>query len=255
MKRALLLFALSAILLQAGLASGTPEESLDLHSRLVSMKEAGKPEVFEDRLILSAKGPWRSVAAAFESEGFATLHPYERNRQGVFLLVLPLPIKARSPIAYRLVVDGAWIVDPLNPLRTETRSGVLVSLAQVPYLSDEVPGRYLILGEDGHTAHFLVKAEPGLVVTLAGSFNNWDPFLYEMEETSPGVYRLDLSLLDGIHYYAFYYHGEAHWDRLNEERATAPSGEVVSVLYVGPRPKLAVKAAPAPAEGGGHGGH
>lgn len=238
MKRALLFIALAVLLVQAGLAAETAGESIDLHLHLISMKDARAPEIFEDKLILSVKGPWRSVEAAFESEGFTTLHPYLRNGQGVFLLVLPLPLKAKSPIAYRLVVDGAWMADPLNPLRVETRSGVLVSLAQVPYLSDESRGVYRILDEDGHTAHFLLKAEPGMVVTLAGTFNNWDPFLYELEEDSPGVYRLDLSLLDGIHYYAFYYDGEAHADPLNTERATAPSGEVVSVLTVGSRSAL-----------------
>lgn len=249
MKRALLFIALALILVQAGLSSGSSEESVDLHLRLVSMKEAGPPLIFEDRLILSAKGPWRSVSAAFESEGFTTLHPYLRNKQGVFLLVLPLPLKAKAPIAYRLVVDGAWIADPFNPLRAESSSGSFVSLAQVPYLSDEVAGAYHILDRDGHTAHFLFKGEAGMVVTLAGTFNNWDPFLYEMEETSPGVYRLDLSLLDGVHYYAFYYDGEAHADPLNIDRATAPSGQVVSALAVGVKmPVYVMKAEPAAAK-------
>lgn len=247
MKRSLLFLALALLLAQTGLASETAGESIDLHLHLVSMKDARAPEIFEDRLILSAKGPWRYVAAAFESEGFTTLHPYLRNKQGVFILVMPLPLKARSPIAYRLVVDGAWIADPLNPLRAETSSGMAVSLAQVPFISDERAGSYEILAEDGHTARFLFKGEPGMVVTLAGTFNNWDPFLYEMEETSPGVYRLELGLLDGIHYYAFYYDGEAHSDPLNIDRATAPSGEVVSVLVVGPR--VAAKKGVLPASG------
>jgi hypothetical protein len=111
----------------------------------------------------------------------------------------------------------------------------VISLARVPYLSDEVTGIYRILGEDGRTAHFLFKGEGGMVVTLAGTFNNWDPFLYELDETSPGVYEIELPLPAGQHYYAFFYDGAAHPDPLNQDKATSRDGTVVSMLVVKPR--------------------
>lgn len=209
-------------------------ESLDLHLKLAKMKEAGPPLVLENYLVLSAKGPYRYVAAAFASEGFAKVHPFDKNEQGVFLLALPVPLKRSEPIAYRLIVDGAWMADPRNP-QAVYMSGAEVSIATVPYLTDEKPGLYHILGLDGTTAHFLFKGEPGLYVTVAGTFNNWDPFLYEMAETRPGVYELGLRLPPGQHYYAFYYDGSPHPDPLNEEKATSQDGVIVSALLVGPR--------------------
>jgi hypothetical protein len=232
MKRSLLACALALIALSA--ARAFEIESLSLHLHLAALREAQAPEVLEGYLILTAKGPYRSVAAAFESEGYTRIHPYERNRQGVFILAMPVPLKTREPIAYRMIVDGAWMADPLNPLKGEGRAGIAVSFAMVPYLSDEKPGLYRILAEDGRTARFLFKGAPGMVVTVAGSFNNWDPFLYEMSETSPGVYELEVSLTPGTHYYAFYYDGDEHPDALNLQKASDREGRVVSVLVVPP---------------------
>lgn len=230
MNRRLLLLA--CVLIAARL-SAAMVESLPLHLLLAGMDHPRPPLVYENHLVLSVGGAHRFVGAAFEHEGFAVIHPYERNQQGVFVLAYPLPLKAKAALAYRLVVDGVWMSDPGNPRHAaERQSGLDVSLAEVPYLSDERPGLYRILGEDGRTAHFLWKGEPGQIVTVAGTFNNWDPFIHELVETSPGVYELELPLPRGINYYSYIVGGESHPDPLNLDKASSREGRVVSVLIV-----------------------
>jgi hypothetical protein len=226
---ALLLLCLASLPLEA-----FQIDSLSLHMKLTGLKEAEPPQVLENHIVMSAKGPYHFVGAAFESEGFAQIHGFEKNREGVFVLALPVPLKSKAPLAYRLIVDGTWMADPQNPLRTLGRSGVELSLLELPYLSDEVPGLYSILESDGRTARFLFKGEPGMYVTVAGTFNNWDPFLYPMEETSPGTYALELVLPPGRQYYAFVYDGERHYDPFNQEKATSRDGQIASVLMVSP---------------------
>lgn len=209
-------------------------DSLQLHLLLSTKAEAGKPEICGDSLILSAKGPYRFVGAAFERENYREIHLFERNSYGVFVLAYPIPLKISEPLAYRLVIDGAWTLDANNPFRAEDHGGgTPLSLVEVPYLSDEKPGIYNLIGEDGQTARFLWKGAPGEVVTVTGDFNNWDPFIQELVETSPGVYRLELPLPPGKHYYAFIYRGEYCPDPLNTEKATSRDGRTVSVLHVG----------------------
>jgi hypothetical protein len=209
-------------------------ESLPLHMMLAGMKEAAPPQVVENYLILSAKGPYRYVAVAFQSEGFTQIHPFEKNKQGVFLYALPVPLKRTEPIVYRLIIDGVWTSDPLNPLHAFGKAGIEVSFVDVPYLSDERFGLYRILRDDGHTARFLFKGEAGMYVTVAGTFNNWDPFIYPMEEIAPGTYELEVSLPAGKQYYAFFYDGEGHTDPFNQDKATSKDGQIVSVLTVRP---------------------
>ncbi len=231
MKRAA--FIICAILAVFSILPLGAEESFSLHLKLAGLKKAEAPEVFEDQLILSAQGPYRFVGAAFENENFSMIHPFYKNRQGVFVLAYPIPLKRQEPLAYRLVVDGAWIADPANPLKREMASaGVELSLAPIPYLSDEKAGLYQILDKDGRTAHFLLKARAGMLVTIEGSFCNWDPFLYEMAETSPGVYELEIVLPPGRQYYDFVYDGRSHADPLNVNKACTREGKSVSYLVV-----------------------
>lgn len=214
-------------------AAGRVIESLSLHLVLASMKKAEPPRVVGGELVLSVSGPYRSVAAAFAHEGFAILHPYERNRQGVFVLAYPVPLKWSANLEYRVIIDGVWSVDPMAAeTRLDLDSGVELSVACVPYLSDFHLGLYKILGEDGKTARFLFRGGKGESVTVCGDFDNWDPFMLEMTETSPGVYELETPLSPGKHYYNFIYRGEALTDPLNPDKAARRERGEVSVLTV-----------------------
>lgn len=213
--------------------AGRVIESLPLHLELAGMKTAQAPKVVEGELVLSVSGPYRAVAAAFAHEAFAILHPYERNRQGVFVLAYPIPLKRIDALEYRIIVDGVWTVDPANPARrADSETGLELSVARVPYLSDLHLGLYRLLDEDGRTARFLFRASSGESVAVCGDFDNWDPFIHEMLETSPGIYQLDLPLPPGKHYYTFVYRGEALADPLNPAKASNQDGKVVSVLVV-----------------------
>jgi hypothetical protein len=215
-------------------AAGRVIENLDLHLALAGMKAAKAPQVIEGELVLSVSGPYRAVAAAFAHEGFAQLHAYERNRQGVFVLAYPVPLKwAGGTLEYRIVVDGVWTIDPSDPeRRSDPATGLELSVAAVPYLSDLHLGLYKVLGDDGRTARFIFRGASGESVTVCGDFNNWDPFIHEMSETSPGVYRLDLPLPRGKHYYDFVYRGEELPDPLNPAKAATRDGKEVSVVVV-----------------------
>jgi len=240
-KRVLILAAaLAALSLAASAEAGTAMrtenevESLPLHLHLAGLKRAAPPAAFEDRMVFSVEGPYRFVGAAFEHEGFALIHPFARNKQGVFVLAYPIPLKRREPLVYRLVADGAWMSDGLNPRRAyQAAGGLELSVVEVPYLSDLHLGLYAILGPDGRTARFLFRGAPGELVTVCGDFDNWDPFIHELAETSPGTYELALPLPPGIHHYAFVYRGEYLPDPLNPEKALSGDGRLVSVLVSG----------------------
>jgi hypothetical protein len=210
-------------------------EDLDLHLFLAGLRAAQAPRIIEGELALSAAGPYRAVAAAFEHERFAVLHPFDRNKQGIFVLAYPVPLARKEPLRYRLVVDGAWMTDPANPAaERDPSTGIEASVAAVPYLDDRRLGSYQLLAEDGRTARFLFRGESGRSVTVYGDFDNWDPFIHELAETESGVYTLDLPLPEGTHRYAFVYGGEVLPDPLNPRREKNAEGKIVSVLVVGP---------------------
>jgi hypothetical protein len=134
-------------------------------------------------------------------------------------------------LEYRLIADGLWIADPFNgESRLDTSSGATNSLVYLDPGPAETGGAHA--PENDGRVRFRYNAEPGYAVYLTGSFNNWDPFMYEMREETPGAYTLALGLPPGTYQYVFFDRGAFHPDLSNPERIYLLDGRVASVLNV-----------------------
>jgi hypothetical protein len=208
--------------------------SMILHLHLSGMKEARPPEVLDGYLVLSARGPYRFVGASFSHEDWRTVHAYQKNLYGVFVLAVPLPYSNGMTTHYRLVVDGLWMSDPINPWKLrDPETGVSLSAMELPGRPRTVLGTWDPAGESA--ANFYFAGEPGQRVTVAGSFNSWDPFIHELAETSPGVYELSLQLSPGEYHYVFVYRGRRIPDPLNRQLLYSSDGRPVSGLSIAKR--------------------
>lgn len=205
--------------------------SIGLHLHISGLKEARPPEVIEGYLVLSARGSYRFVGAAFSHEDWRTVHAYEKNLNGVFVLAVPVPYGEGVTTRYRLVVDGLWMADPVNPRKIrDPATGVSLSYMDLPGRPRTVLGIWDPAGEGSATFHF--TGEPGQRVTVAGSFNAWDPFIHELYEISPGVYELSLQLAPGEYRYVFVYRGQRVPDPLNRQLLYSVDGRPVSGLSI-----------------------
>jgi len=205
--------------------------SLPLHLYLSGIDQVKAPTIVEHHLVLSAAGPYRYVGAAFSNEDWRQIHPFEINTNGIFVLALPIPYGDEIVVRYRLVLDGMWSSDPSNPDRERDRAtGSIMSIVHFPGRPRTMLGVWEPAGEDG--ASFYFKGEPGRIVTVAGSFNGWDPFIHELEETSPGNYQLHLKLDPGEYQYVFIYRGSRVADPLNQRLVYGRDGQPVSVLRI-----------------------
>lgn len=233
MKSRLAVLALALCLVSAAApAAAMDQSSMRLHLHLTGLRAPEPPHIVEHFLVLSAAGPYRFVGAAFSHEGWRTVHSFERNLYGVFVLALPLPYGEATQVAYRLVIDGAWGADPNNPARArDDRTGSTLSLASLPARPRTVLGVWNPAVAGG--AHFYFEGEAGQRVSVAGTFNGWDPFIHELSETSPGRYELSLSLPPGEYSYVFIYRGERVTDPLNRTLRYSSDGRAVSRLLVG----------------------
>jgi hypothetical protein len=201
-----------------------------LHLKLTDMEIAGSPEVYFDQIIFSYKSeePVRHVGIAFAHEDFREIHTYQRNSHGVFFFLLSWPYVEN--IDYRLIVDGIWMTDPACSSFVPGSNGVELTRFSVgreranekvsPQIDqqNQVVCRYW--GGEGDTVY------------LAGDFNNWDPYMFPMKETSPGFYEIALNLSGGVYHYCYYINGKSSTDPLNERVAINPFGEEVSRLDV-----------------------
>lgn len=223
--------ALALALLPLSGASAFDITSVNLHLYLSGLKAAQPPVVVENYLVLSASGPYRHVGAAFSHEAWRSVHSFEINRYGVFVLAVPIPYGDESQVRYRLVLDGLWAADPVNPIvERDMATGASMSIARMPSRPRTVLGVWDPAGDGFATFYF--EGEPGQRITVAGSFNAWDPFIHDLVEISKGRYELKLRLDPGEYYYVFMYRGERVADPLNSRLLYGRDGRPVSALTI-----------------------
>jgi hypothetical protein len=245
MKKIMVLMLLGLII---GSIGAVDTESYQFIERLLSLKEPGAPKVYEDAVIFTAPSSYRRVGIAFAGEGFSRVHWFQKLMVPVDA---PLPRKTNDPstvfadsgilfhvytvpedvreIEYRLVIDGLWTTDPLNPLQCiDPASGIARSVMVLP----EIPRRPSTLGGSPGSLSFTFTAPPGERITVAGSFNRWDPFMYELQETRPGFYSLTLPLPPGTYHYVFFYRGSRILDPNNPSSVYTREGQTASEAVI-----------------------
>ncbi len=234
-----------------------------LHREMSTLTEAQSPKALSGHVLLTFEGDssTRYVAAAFEHEDFSELHTYrivrnempdpddpsETVQTKVFVLDYPIP-EDLERLEYRIVVDGLWQTDPTNPDVERGANGVRMSTFSLPERSptdDEIPrvresGEVEFIFEpdlregietvDGR--RFNLSSERGLNVSVAGSFNNWDPYMHELKEAEDGVYRLKIRVPRGQHTYYLVVDGRRIVDPENPERSRHRDGFAVSSFVV-----------------------
>lgn len=220
-------------------AAAFSTEAIDSYTKdkLVSqINQTGLPVIKDGYLIFTAKNNARHVGIVFDFENFNTIHSFERldtrnldNEvvQSLYFYILEIP-RNTTDIAYRLVIDGLWTTDPENP-RTEynSRANCLMSKIKVPLIAEPVTSL-----PAQNTVKFIYQGDQGRHIRLGGSFTNWDSSIYELKETSPGFYELELPLPKGTYYYSYYEGVSSFIDATNPERAYTADGRVASVITV-----------------------
>lgn len=238
--------AFTLLILSGALAWGVDFESYRFIDHLLAMTRPTAPHIFEDAVIFTAPSDARRVGISFAHEGFSKVYYFRKLLKsgeaaegsrakgpvyldtGILFHVQEFPRTLRE-LEYRLVVDGLWTSDPRNPLkRVDPASGIVRSVVSLPEPKADDP----VHPPPPGSARFRFRAVPGETITVAGSFNNWDPFMYELNEESPGNYLLTLPLPAGIHRYVFIHNGNRILDPDNPRKVYAEGGKTASELMI-----------------------
>ncbi len=233
------LMILCAIIL-ATLAIGHPlsaqqVDSIDMHLAIISTKEAGPPELIGRNVLFTYEEDGtqlRRVGIAFAHENYNQVHSFYRNRHGIFVYPYSPP-KELDSLTYRLVVDGMWTHDPNSPRHTRTSEGVVLSSLSLPSTEDKERGAPY--RTEGGEVTFTFRSEDANQVSIAGTFNRWNPYMHRLHEDpqEEGLFTITLSLSQGTYYYYFVVDGRRRLDPSNPKEASSSNGGRVSVYRVG----------------------
>lgn len=232
----LLVFLLFCFMLSAEEVSMIDGIESDTYLHIVGdIIRVAPPKLIDKYVVFTAKADARHVAIAFEHESYAKMHSFRRlvpdKEAGSVLLepllfyIMELP-EDKACLRYRLVVDGLWTSDPVNENEEfDTEMRMTVSTLVVPPRHD-IKTRII----DGRIIKFVYVGEPHKKISVAGSFNNWDPFMYFMHERSEGIYELSLPLPKGTHVYSYFLGTKMYVDSTNPIRYYSVDGKMASVI-------------------------
>ncbi|QQO09562.1 glycogen-binding domain-containing protein [Breznakiella homolactica] len=243
---------LMLLLLIIGNISAVDTESYQFIDHLLSISGPKAPEIYEDAVIFTVPSSYRRVGITFAHEGFSKIYwfrnlmvsgeiPQSGNTEtppkppritevdsGFLFHVFNFP-EGLSQLEYRLIINGLWTTDPMNPrTKLDSGTGLTLSVLELPALRkvdsifDAPPGHL----------RFIYSAPSGEAVTVAGSFNGWDPFMYELRETSPGYYTLTLPVPPGTYQYVFFHRGRRVPDPGNPNTVFTREGTAASEIRV-----------------------
>jgi len=243
-------FLAGFLLLTAGFSQAADIESINsynLHDRLMSFSEPEAPVIVDDMIIFTASSSLRRVGVAFADEGFAKVHWFRRLMVSRDPLEIPLDEKKPSrykdsgiifhvhqipegagEVEYRMIINGLWTVDPANPNSRRDSSGLSRSIISLPP-KETMPDP--LKGPPGSLS-FVFKGPPGETVTVAGNFNGWDPFMYELREGPSGNYSINIPLPPGKYQYVFFHRGQRFLDPYNANRIYAKDGKAASEIVI-----------------------
>jgi hypothetical protein len=249
MKRFVLFFGFLCI---TSLLMAVDVESFHFVDHLLSITKPEKPEIFEDSIIFTAPSTYHRVGIAFAHEDLSKIYWFKKllkvadtppsnekdanksdmlpqyKDSGILFFVYEFPHDLHS-LKYRLIIDGQWCVDPFNPDRwMDPISGIVYSILSLP----EYKGPFSVNDAPGGCLRFNYETIPGETITVAGTFNNWDPFMYKLIEESPGHYVLTLQLPPGTYRYVYYHRGERILDPNNSHKVYTTDGQIASEAIV-----------------------
>lgn len=220
------------------------EDTYEYDLLVATLDNYQAPFLSGNSVVFTAKPDARFVGIAFDFENFREIHSFQLKKiydiegevtHSFFFYILDLP-RDISDIEYRLVIDGLWTTDPLNPRTVyKPASGVTLSRLQLNrnlLPETEIKKNTATSANESGTVRFVYRGQPGQHIRLGGTFTNWDSWIYELTETMPGIYQLDLPLPPGTYYYAFYNGSASMVDVSNPERGYTADGKVASVITV-----------------------
>ena len=243
-------FTLIAALFFAVSAGASDWETYEIINRLLTIREPGSPVIHDNFVIFTADSSVTRVGVAFAHENFSHVRWFTRlavsqdmmapvllpgqtlpspyKDSGLQFLVYQLPDHLKE-LEYRLVINGLWTIDPANPFsRRDTVSGLTMSVLSLPPRA----ANYNPLNGLPEGLNFTFMGPPGETVTVAGNFNGWDPFMYELREGPAGSYSVTIPLPPGKYQYVFFHNGRRYPDSRNPKRVYSRDGSSVSEIVV-----------------------
>ncbi len=177
-----------------------------LSQTIIKATESTAPEQFDDLVLFMAKPEYsaRYMGVAFEHEDFRKIHLFAKQHEGIYYFLYKLN-GTETHLDYRLIVDGVWFSDELQPLSYNDSYGHEISRFEIS--QDKIEQKFGAIELGKREFLFRYKGDEGSRVYFNSDIGSWDPFRYRMKEVDSGIYEVKVRMTPGEHYYYFVENG------------------------------------------------
>ncbi len=187
------------------------------------------PLVLSNMILFFYQGKAKSVELAGDFNNWSNNLQMEETRPNLWILSL----KTRLPkdkYRYRIKVDGFWIADPVNPLYETDHGRQRLSILNLT--NDFTPNKRYPFWVTNDTYVFQYQSTNANIVTIAGDFNNWNPYSHQLKHKGAGIFEIELELdPKKIHLYSFVQDGIWTTDPNNKKQFVNEVNRVINGFY------------------------
>ncbi|MGL4676281.1 MAG: hypothetical protein ACRCWI_01270 [Brevinema sp.] len=200
----------------------------DLLTKDINTLVFQSPLVLSNMILFFYRGSAKSVQLAGDFNNWQALS-MEESRSNLWVLSLKTRIP-QGKYRYRLKVDGFWITDPMNPDFEYDQGRQKLSLLSLN--NDFIPNKKFPLWVSNNTYLFQHYNTNANIVTIAGDFNNWNPFSHQLQYKGAGIFEIELKLdPKKIYLYSFVQDGIWVADPNNKKQFLNDLQRLVSGFY------------------------
>lgn len=149
------------------------------------------PLILSNSIIFFYRGPATTVKLAGDFNNWSNSLSMEQTRSNLWVLSLRTRIP-KGKYKYRLQVDGFWIPDPMNPEFENDYGRQKLSILHLT--KDFIPKRKFPFWVSNNIYRFQYQSTNAQIITIAGDFNNWNPYSHQLTHKGAGIFEIELEL-------------------------------------------------------------
>ncbi|MGL4394334.1 MAG: hypothetical protein ACRCS8_03825 [Brevinema sp.] len=223
---------LGIFLLTQNLIFSQSQQLIDVQTidRLLNKNEQFQtPILLENYILFYYQGKAKSVMIAGEFNNWQDnwIMQEAKSNLWTFAITNRLP---KGEYKYRLKVDGFWIADPSNPhaVFDSARQKLSILILDKEFL----PNQKYPMWVSNNIYVFKYTNTNAKNVSIAGDFNNWNPYSHQMKDNGVGEYTIEIELVPKKNYmYSFVQDGNWRFDENNRKQYLNDQNRPVNIFY------------------------
>lgn len=163
----------------------------DLLTKDVEDLQFQSPLILSNAILFFYRGSAKTVQLAGDFNNWSNNLIMEQSRTNLWVLSLRTRIP-QGKYRYRLKVDGFWIADPMNPKFENDHGRQRLSILNLT--KDFIPQRKFPFWVSNNIYRFQYQSTNARIITIAGDFNNWNPYSHQLQHKGAGTFEIELEL-------------------------------------------------------------